>query len=139
MTSSVAWWRARTAAIISRFPVRATPWRRWQGLPTDSALSRVSASLFRAQRRVRVSRPAPGVPDVARGRAGYANLSLGIGAVLRPAFGVAAVARAAALLSECLPGGELVRVESRDLIVGLGALHCLTQPEPAPRPASSPA
>ena len=38
---------------------------------------------------------------------------------------------ACALVASCFPDRELVPVDCRDLIVGLGALHCLSQQVPA--------
>jgi agmatine/peptidylarginine deiminase len=38
--------------------------------------------------------------------------------------------RAFAILREALSGRDVVAIPSEDLIVGLGAVHCLTQSEP---------
>jgi agmatine deiminase len=35
------------------------------------------------------------------------------------------------VLSECLEGREIVPIGARDLVVGLGTIHCLTQQVPA--------
>ena len=40
-------------------------------------------------------------------------------------------ARAKAVLGELFPGREIVGIPSRDLVVGLGAVHCLTQQQPS--------
>ena len=62
--------------------------------------------------------------------ASYANFYLANGCVLVPTFGVAEDAKALAILREVLPGRDVVGVPSADLVVGLGALHCLSQQEP---------
>jgi len=63
--------------------------------------------------------------------ASYANFLLANGVALVPIFGGTSDDRALAILRECLPGREIVGIPSRDLVVGLGAVHCLTQQEPA--------
>jgi agmatine deiminase len=63
--------------------------------------------------------------------ASYANFYLANGAALVPVFGAAQDARALSVLREALPGRELVPIPARHLVVGLGAVHCLTQQEPA--------
>ena len=62
--------------------------------------------------------------------ASYANFYLANEVVLVPTFGVPEDARACAILGEVLPGRTLVEVPARDLVRGLGAIHCLTQQEP---------
>jgi agmatine deiminase len=63
--------------------------------------------------------------------ASYANFYLVNRAVLVPAFADEADEAAADLLAECFPDREAVLVPSDDLVFGLGALHCLSQQEPA--------
>jgi agmatine deiminase len=63
--------------------------------------------------------------------ASYANFYLCNGAALVPVFGVAQDAPALAVLRACLPGREIVPIPSRHLVRGLGAVHCLTQQQPA--------
>ena len=67
--------------------------------------------------------------------ASHANFLIANGAVLVPVFGGASDERALAILRECLPGRDIIGIPARDLVVGLGAVHCLTQQEPA-RPSS---
>jgi agmatine deiminase len=66
--------------------------------------------------------------------ASYVNFYLANGAALVPVFGAAQDARALAVLGELLQGRELIPIPARHLVVGLGAVHCLTQQEPAPNP-----
>jgi agmatine deiminase len=63
--------------------------------------------------------------------ASYANFYLANGAALVPTFGAASDARALALLRDVLPGREVIGVPCRTLVLGLGAIHCLSQQEPA--------
>jgi agmatine deiminase len=53
------------------------------------------------------------------------------GALLVPVFGQAARDRKAlSILQECLSDREVIGVDCRALIWGLGAIHCLTQQQP---------
>jgi len=63
--------------------------------------------------------------------ASYANFYLANGCALVPAFGVEQDLRARAVLRELLPGRDVVGIPCGDLLMGLGALHCLSQQEPA--------
>jgi agmatine deiminase len=63
--------------------------------------------------------------------ASYANFYLANGAALVPVFGAPSDDRALAVLREVLPGREVVGVPCSVLVYGLGAIHCLTQQEPA--------
>ena len=63
--------------------------------------------------------------------ASYCNFSFVNGAVLVPEFGDAADEFAFKLLDELLPGHRIEPVPCRDLVWGLGAVHCLTQSIPA--------
>ncbi len=66
--------------------------------------------------------------------ASYANFYLANGLALVPTFDAASDARALAVLREALPGRDVVGVPCNDLVVGLGAIHCVTQQEPAGGP-----
>ena len=63
--------------------------------------------------------------------ASYANFYIGNRVVLLPVFGCPQDEEAAATLSWCFPGRRVVAVDCRDVVVGLGTLHCLTQQVPA--------
>ena len=63
--------------------------------------------------------------------ASYANFYLANGCALVPVFDAPSDAAALATLREALPGRDVVGIPSTDLVVGLGALHCLSQQEPA--------
>jgi agmatine/peptidylarginine deiminase len=62
--------------------------------------------------------------------ASYANFLIVNGAVLAPAYGDDADARARTVLREAFPGREIVMVPCRPLIWQNGSLHCLTMQLP---------
>jgi agmatine deiminase len=63
--------------------------------------------------------------------ASYANFYLANGVALVPVFGAATDARALDTLADLLPGRDVVAIPCRTLVLGLGAIHCLSQQEPA--------
>jgi agmatine deiminase len=67
--------------------------------------------------------------------ASYANFYLANGVALVPVFGTKSDERALAVLAEVLPDREVVGIPCANLVMGLGAVHCLTQQEPARPPA----
>jgi agmatine deiminase len=67
--------------------------------------------------------------------ASYANFYVANELVLVPVFACPQDGAACALLAECFPGRRIVPIDSRPLVAGLGALHCLTQQVPATRRA----
>ncbi len=79
------------------------------------------------------SLPMPQVRDRAGRRypASYANFYLANEVALVPTFGLPSDEIATSILRDVLSGREIVAIPSRDLVVGLGSLHCLTQQEPA--------
>ena len=62
--------------------------------------------------------------------ASYANFYVGNAVVVVPVFNDPADDAALAVLEACFPGRQVVPVDARSLVVGLGALHCLTQQVP---------
>lgn len=74
--------------------------------------------------------PPPVMRDGTRLPASYANFYIANGAVLVPAYGGESDRLATRILAECFPDREIVPIDCRALIVGLGALHCLTQQIP---------
>jgi agmatine deiminase len=66
--------------------------------------------------------------------ASYANFYLANGGVLMPTFGCAADAIARETLARLFPGRRVVDIPSRDLVLGLGSVHCLSQQHPIPPP-----
>ncbi len=63
--------------------------------------------------------------------ASYANFYIGNRVVLLPVFGGPRDEEAAATIAHCFPGRRVVGIDCRDIVVGLGTLHCLTQQVPA--------
>jgi len=63
--------------------------------------------------------------------ASHLNFYVLNGAVLVPVFGGPTDERAVATLTACFPGRRIVPVDSRVVVRGRGALHCITRDEPA--------
>ncbi len=64
--------------------------------------------------------------------ASYCNYYVVNGAVIVPTFADRADDVALQQIQDCFPDREIVGVDSRDLIWGLGAFHCMTQQQPLP-------
>jgi len=62
--------------------------------------------------------------------ASYANFYIANTAVLVPIFHVPSDAEALDILGDCFPKHEIIGIPARYLVVGLGAVHCLTQQLP---------
>ena len=77
--------------------------------------------------------PTPGVLEGPEGRlpASYANFYFANQAVLVPVFGVDADREALAIFETAIKDRPVVPIPSQNLVLGLGAVHCLTQQEPA--------
>ncbi len=73
-------------------------------------------------------------PVVFRGQrlpASYANFYVANGLVLMPTFHDPSDRVALSILADVFPDREVIGIHSVDLIWGLGALHCMTQQQPA--------
>jgi len=77
--------------------------------------------------------PMPGRLQTAQGRlpASYTNFYIANGMVLFPTFAHANDARAADILQKLFPTRKVIGMDCRSAVWGLGALHCLTQQQPA--------
>ncbi len=84
----------------------------------------------RPLRVVELPMPAPLFRDSNRLPASYANFYVGNRVVLLPTFNCPADEEAAAILARCFPGRRIVSLDCRDVVVGLGTFHCLTQQVP---------
>lgn len=62
--------------------------------------------------------------------ASHANFYIGNSIVLMPAFDDPADEPNRRLLESCFPGRRVVAIDCRDLVLGLGTFHCLTQQVP---------
>lgn len=80
---------------------------------------------------VKLPMPEPVYYEGERLPASYANFYIANGQVLVPVFNDAQDRIALGILSELMPNHEVIGVYARDLVVGLGTLHCSTQQEPA--------
>ncbi len=66
--------------------------------------------------------------------ASYANFLICNGAVIVPIFmQERADDRALGILRECFPGRRVIGIDARRLVIEGGAIHCITQQQPAPR------
>lgn len=75
--------------------------------------------------------PAPVYFDGQRLPASYANFYIANGIVLAPVFNDPKDRIALNTLSHLIPKREVIPVYCRDLVLGLGTLHCMTQQQPA--------
>ena len=77
--------------------------------------------------------PTPVYFDGQRLPASYANFYIANKLVLVPTFNDANDRVALNTLAKLFPGREVVGIPCRDLVLGLGTIHCMTQQEPAAR------
>jgi agmatine deiminase len=75
--------------------------------------------------------PSPVIFDGVRVPASYANFYIANGIVLVPVFNDANDRIALDTLADLFPEREIVGIYSGDLIWGFGAIHCMTQQQPA--------
>ena len=75
--------------------------------------------------------PRPVVFEGERLPASYANFLICNTVVLVPVFNDVADATALKILEQCFPTRAVVPIYARDLVWGLGTIHCLTQQQPA--------
>ncbi len=80
---------------------------------------------------VEIPMPRPVVFEGRRLPASYANFYIANGVVLVPVFNDPNDRIALNTLAQLFPSREIVPIYSGDLIWGFGALHCMTQQEPA--------
>ena len=102
--------------------------------PLKENLKRLRAMRDAVGRRLRVvplPMPEPVYFKGQRLPASYANFYIANKVVLAPVFGDPNDRKALNTLARLFDGREIVGVYSRDLVLGLGSLHCLTQQQPA--------
>ena len=75
--------------------------------------------------------PSPVIFDSQRLPASYANFYIANELVLVPTFNDPNDRIALNLIAECFPDRKVAGIHCTDFIWGLGALHCMTQQEPA--------
>lgn len=102
--------------------------------PLQENLRRLSGAQDQDGRRLRVvTIPMPDRVEGPEGRlpASYLNFYIANGVVLVPIFGQKKDAVALKILEELFPQRRVVGIRSEALLLGLGALHCVTHEEPA--------
>ncbi len=75
--------------------------------------------------------PAPVYYDGARLPASYANFYIANEVVLVPVFDDDNDKATLGILQECFPSRKIIGLRCNEVVAGLGALHCVTQQEPA--------
>ena len=80
---------------------------------------------------VELPMPAPVIFEKRRLAASYANFYIANGVVLVPVFNDPNDRFALDILADLFPDREVVGIYSGDLIWGFGAMHCMTQQQPA--------
>jgi len=66
----------------------------------------------------------------------YVNFLIANGAVIAPCFGVGTDSVAAETLARLFPGRALVMLPGREILLGGGNIHCITQQQPLLRQAA---
>ena len=77
--------------------------------------------------------PEPVVFEGQRLPASYANFYIANRQVLVPTFNDPNDRHALNIIAKCFPDREVVGIACRDLVLGLGTLHCMTQQQPSHR------
>ncbi|HQT46226.1 MAG: agmatine deiminase [Acidocella sp. 20-63-7] len=62
--------------------------------------------------------------------ASYVNFYIANGAIIAPAFGVPTDVSARTVLAQVFPGREIVMLPAREILLGGGNIHCITQQQP---------
>ena len=65
--------------------------------------------------------------------ASYVNFLIVNGGIIAPTFGVPEDAEALRTLQACFPEHEVVQVPGREILLGGGNIHCITQQQPTGR------
>lgn len=102
--------------------------------PLAENLKRLQGMTDAAGRRLQVVElPMPGFVGDEEGRlpASYLNFLLANGVVLLPVFDHPNDAKAQRILERVFPGRTVVPVPAKDLVFGMGTVHCLSQQMPA--------
>jgi agmatine deiminase len=62
--------------------------------------------------------------------ASYVNFYIANGAIIAPCFGVETDAAAKEVLARLFPERDIVQVPAREILLGGGNIHCITQQQP---------
>ena len=79
---------------------------------------------------VRLPMPAPVFHNGSRLPASYANFYIANKIVLVPTYRCSQDQEAILIVQEFFPDRKVVGIDCTDIVLGLGALHCLTHEEP---------
>ncbi|HEX4476195.1 MAG TPA: agmatine deiminase family protein [Polyangiaceae bacterium] len=82
---------------------------------------------------LRLPMPRPVLWETERLPASYANYYVANDLVLVPVFDDASDSAALGIIAELFPARRVVGIDARDLVLGLGTVHCSTHEEPAAR------
>ena len=63
--------------------------------------------------------------------ASYVNFYIANGGIVVPGFGDPNDAKAVETLKECFPDREIVQIPAREILLGGGNVHCITQQQPS--------
>lgn len=87
---------------------------------------------YTAEEAAGIDRAANGMNRAAGERlaASYVNFYIANGAIIAPAFGVPTDASARAVLAQVFPDREIVTLPAREILLGGGNIHCITQQQP---------
>jgi agmatine deiminase len=109
--------------------------------PSDANHAPLAENLARLQgmrledgrplRIIEMPMPAPVEVEGTRLPASYGNFYIGNEVVLLPAFDQPGDEIARRILADCFPGRRILPIRATELVIGLGAFHCLTQQVPA--------
>ena len=102
---------------------------RWPRTSTDSNLPATRAAMLTTSSTLPM--PAPVVFEGQRLPASYANFYIANGLVLVPTFNDPNDRVALNILADLFPDRRIAGIHCGDFIWGLGALHCMTQQQPA--------
>jgi len=120
---------------IARFVAEDTVVAAWESNRNDAnyAPLRENHDLLRAAglRIIRLPMPGPLHFGGRRLPASYANFYIANGLVLVPTFNDPNDRAALTVLAKAFPAREVTGINATELIWGLGALHCMTQQQPA--------
>jgi agmatine deiminase len=100
------------------------------------SLKKMTDTAGKALEIIALPMPSPKVFKGQRVPASYANFYISNRTVLVPTFDDPNDLRALSIIQQALPGYMIVPIYSGDLIWGLGAIHCMTQQEPAGKRAA---
>lgn len=94
------------------------------------ALCRMSDQDGRTLEVLRLPMPEPVANDTGRLPASYANFYIGNGVVLAPVFDCRRDETALRVLEKAFPGRRIAPIPCRELVYGLGTVHCASQQQP---------